>query len=58
MARTEKEKMLAGELYLATDPQLMAERARARRLRATSLLMSSPRVTPAASSAPCAERLP
>nr|WP_239470907.1 maltose acetyltransferase domain-containing protein [Archangium violaceum] len=50
--------MLAGELYLATDPQLMAERARARRLRATSLLMSSPRVTPAASSAPCAERLP
>ncbi|MCY1030787.1 sugar O-acetyltransferase [Corallococcus sp. BB11-1] len=32
MARTEKEKMLAGELYLATDPQLMAERAHARKL--------------------------
>ncbi|MFP2902435.1 sugar O-acetyltransferase [Corallococcus sp. 4LFB] len=32
MARTEKEKMLAGELYLATDPRLMAERARARKL--------------------------
>ncbi|WP_257457412.1 sugar O-acetyltransferase [Archangium lipolyticum] len=32
MARTEKEKMLAGELYLATDPQLTAERARARKL--------------------------
>ena len=29
---TEKEKMLAGELYLATDPQLVAERRRARDL--------------------------
>ncbi|MBZ4372442.1 sugar O-acetyltransferase [Corallococcus sp. AS-1-6] len=32
MARTEKEKMLAGELYSATDPQLVAERIRARKL--------------------------
>lgn len=31
MPRTEKEKMLAGELYLATDPTLVAERAEARR---------------------------
>ena len=30
--RSEKEKMLAGELYLATDPELVAERRRARRL--------------------------
>jgi len=29
---TEKQKMLAGELYLASDPQLVAERLRARRL--------------------------
>ncbi|HST61576.1 MAG TPA: maltose acetyltransferase domain-containing protein, partial [Longimicrobium sp.] len=29
---TEKEKMLAGELYDATDPQLVAERRRARDL--------------------------
>lgn len=29
---TEKEKMLAGELYIATDPQLVAERRRAREL--------------------------
>jgi maltose O-acetyltransferase len=29
---TEKEKMLAGELYLASDPELTAERLRARRL--------------------------
>jgi maltose O-acetyltransferase len=29
---TEKEKMLAGELYRASDPQLVAERARALRL--------------------------
>lgn len=29
---TEKEKMLAGELYLAYDPELVAERLRARRL--------------------------
>ena len=29
---TEKDKMLAGELYLATDPELSAARARARRL--------------------------
>ncbi len=29
---TEKEKMLAGELYVAHDPQLTAERKRARRL--------------------------
>lgn len=29
---TEKEKMLAGELYLAADPELVAERLRARRL--------------------------
>jgi maltose O-acetyltransferase len=32
MARTEKEKMLAGELYVAADPELVAERARARKL--------------------------
>ena len=30
--RTEKEKMLAGELYFASDPELLAERLRARRL--------------------------
>lgn len=30
--RTEKEKMLAGELYNAGDPQLTEERRRARRL--------------------------
>ncbi|MBC8121248.1 MAG: sugar O-acetyltransferase [Gemmatimonadaceae bacterium] len=30
--RTEKQKMLAGEFYLAADPELTAERARARRL--------------------------
>ena len=30
--RTEKEKMLAGELYDALDPQLSEERLRARRL--------------------------
>lgn len=30
--RTEKEKMLAGELYVAADPELTAERVRARRL--------------------------
>lgn len=30
--RTEKEKMLAGELYRASDPQLTAERQQARRL--------------------------
>jgi maltose O-acetyltransferase len=29
---TEKQKMLAGELYLATDPELVAARLRARRL--------------------------
>lgn len=29
---TEKEKMLAGEMYLAADPQLVAERNRARQL--------------------------
>ncbi|MCP3099075.1 sugar O-acetyltransferase [Myxococcus sp. K15C18031901] len=32
MAKTEKEKMLAGELYLCNDPELVAARARARRL--------------------------
>ncbi|MFP2927373.1 sugar O-acetyltransferase [Pyxidicoccus sp. 3LG] len=32
MALTEREKMLAGELYLATDPELTAARFRARRL--------------------------
>ncbi|HZI11240.1 MAG TPA: sugar O-acetyltransferase [Myxococcus sp.] len=32
MARTEREKMLAGELYLATDPELSAARSRARKL--------------------------
>lgn len=31
-ARTELEKMLAGELYLASDPQLTAMRRRARNL--------------------------
>ena len=30
--RSEKQKMLAGELYLAADPELTAERKRARRL--------------------------
>lgn len=30
--RSEKQKMLAGELYLAADPELVAERKRARRL--------------------------
>lgn len=30
--KTEKEKMLAGELYIAADPQLTAERIRARQL--------------------------
>ena len=29
---TEKEKMLAGEYYLASDPQLTEERQKARRL--------------------------
>lgn len=32
MEPSEKQKMLAGELYLATDPELAAERKRARRL--------------------------
>jgi maltose O-acetyltransferase len=32
MALTEKQKMLAGELYLASDPALVLERGRARRL--------------------------
>lgn len=32
MAKTEKEKMLAGELYVAADPQLTAERKRCRQL--------------------------
>ncbi|MBW4506011.1 MAG: sugar O-acetyltransferase [Scytonematopsis contorta HA4267-MV1] len=32
MHKTEKEKMLAGELYLSTDPQLIAEGKRAYRL--------------------------
>lgn len=32
MNKTEKEKMLAGELYIASDPELVAERLRARRL--------------------------
>jgi len=32
MARTEKEKMLAGELYLASDPQLVRDRRRCRSL--------------------------
>jgi maltose O-acetyltransferase len=32
MARTEKEKMLAGELYVAADPELATARARARKL--------------------------
>jgi maltose O-acetyltransferase len=30
--KTEKQKMLAGELYLGSDPELVAERQRARRL--------------------------
>ena len=30
--RSEKEKMLAGELHVAADPELVAERKRARRL--------------------------
>lgn len=30
--KTEKEKMLNGELYLAADPELLQERANARRL--------------------------
>ena len=32
MVRTEREKMLAGELYVAVDPELTAARIRARRL--------------------------
>lgn len=32
MGKTEKQKMLAGELYLATDEELIAERQRARSL--------------------------
>lgn len=32
MKKTEKEKMLAGELYLATDPELVRDRQRARSL--------------------------
>lgn len=32
MARTEREKMLAGELYLGWDPELLAARSRAREL--------------------------
>ena len=32
MARSEREKMLAGELYVASDPELVAARVRARRL--------------------------
>jgi len=32
MRRSEKEKMLAGELYLASDPELVAERRRCREL--------------------------
>ena len=32
MARSEKEKMLAGELYRASDPELVAERRRCRSL--------------------------
>lgn len=32
MVRTEKEKMLAGELYVAADPELTAGRVRARKL--------------------------
>ena len=32
MASTEREKMLAGELYLASDPELVAERLHARSL--------------------------
>src|ERR1700693_287095 len=32
MPRSEKEKMLAGELYFANDPELTAERRRAQRL--------------------------
>ncbi|MEG3973394.1 MULTISPECIES: sugar O-acetyltransferase [unclassified Microcoleus] len=35
MKQTEKEKMLAGELYLGADEQLIAERHRARRLART-----------------------
>ena len=31
-SRTEKEKMLAGELYFASDAELLAERLRARNL--------------------------
>jgi hypothetical protein len=30
--KTEKEKMMAGELYLASDPELASDRLRARRL--------------------------
>ena len=32
MGRSEKEKMLAGELYRASDPQLVLERQRCRSL--------------------------
>ncbi|MGZ3458370.1 MAG: maltose acetyltransferase domain-containing protein [Archangium sp.] len=42
MARTEKEKMLAGELYVAADPELVAERARARKLLRAYNQLTSP----------------
>ena len=32
MAKSEREKMLTGELYAASDPELVAARVRARRL--------------------------
>jgi maltose O-acetyltransferase len=32
MDKTEKQKMLAGELYRSTDPELVAERLKARHL--------------------------
>ena len=48
MPKSEKEKMLSGELYNASDPQLVAERLRAREL-CQALCALSP-------SAPAAER--
>ena len=50
MAKTEKEKMLSGALYNAADPQLVAERQRAREL-CQALNALSPRASDAERSA-------
>jgi len=54
--KTEKEKMLAGELYNALDPQLVAERLRAQRLFQT--LNNTPADQPARRARLLAELLP